>query len=466
MLPLVVASVFALVSHDRAYLRSEPKDAAARLATLYEGDVLEVRGEKLGYVSVYDHRRERGGYVRAWQLRRYAIGDEALPAELAAIVRFLKDSPGQESLGIGHAALYLKAAEAKAIDAQILDAIGTMADRLARRASRSSDELLAAHLDVAASYGLVFRSVDRGDKQVLCYDGQAFRQAMALGGSGEVMLHAATALMRAECVPIGSERERREFDELRVSLIERVPVEFLPDHLAARLHALSAGAHAALAFDRAREGKDEEARRLALTAIDALAKVDQRSLSDDDRGAYTESALRVGAMRVLAEDPRPPLPGLHLAVEDGKAIGDRCLRLRGPKGELRGEACTFALPVASTIRALPGGGSFAIAVLPLEGLRELWILRAGEGGALDVRVLSPSQEAPDLGYVELAGTSPDGAKLAVAREAREKAGFLRRFEIVDRETAVVEKSAGSPSALTPFHKWQQAEWKAGTIALR
>lgn len=465
MLPLVVASVFALVSHDRAYLRSEPKDAASRLATLYAGDVLEVRGEKLGYVSVYDHRRERGGYVRAWQLRRYAVGDEAVAAELAAIVRFLKDAPGQESLGIGHAALYLKAAEAKAIDAQILDAIGTMADRLARRASRSSDELLAAHLDVAASYGLVFRSVDRGDKQVLCYDGQAFRQAMALGGSGEVMLHAATALMRAECVPIGSERERREFDELRASLIARVPVEFLPDHLAARLHALSAGAHAALAFDRAREGKEDEARRLALTAIDALAKVDQRSLSDDDRGTYTESALRVGAARVLAEDPRPPLPGLHLAVEGGKAIGDRCLRLRGPKEELRGEACTFALPVASSIRALPGG-SFAIAVLPLEGLRELWIVRAGEGEALDVRVLSPSQESPDLGYVELAGTSPDGAKLAVAREAREKAGFLRRFEIVDRETTVVEKSAGSPSALTPFHKWQQAEWRAGTIALR
>src|SRR5437763_10685886 len=131
---LAAVALLALVTQDRASLRGDARDTSVRQAVLYRGDVLEVRAEKKGYLQVWDPRRERGGWVRAWQVRRHAITPEAAP-ELISIVRFLRDTPGSESLGIAYAALYLRAAEAKDIGPEVFDALGTMADRLARRAS-------------------------------------------------------------------------------------------------------------------------------------------------------------------------------------------------------------------------------------------------------------------------------------------------------------------------------------------
>jgi len=106
---------------------------------LWQGDALEVRGRRLDYLRVYDHRRERAGFVRAAQVRMLSLQPQDAP-ELLAVVRFLRDTSGAEALGIGYAAAYLKAAPAGAIGAEPFDALGTMADRLARRASTNRNK--------------------------------------------------------------------------------------------------------------------------------------------------------------------------------------------------------------------------------------------------------------------------------------------------------------------------------------
>ena len=137
--------LIALCADDPAVLRNAPRDDAPAQATLWRGDWLEVRGETAGFLRVYDHRRERPGYVRPASVRVYRL-EAASTAELAAIVRFLRDGAGNESLGIGYAALALRAAPAGMDTSEILASIGTMAERLApptratprcRRTSRS-----------------------------------------------------------------------------------------------------------------------------------------------------------------------------------------------------------------------------------------------------------------------------------------------------------------------------------------
>ncbi len=124
----------ALVADDPAVLRNAPRDDAPAQATLWRGDWLEVRGETAGFLRVYDHRHERPGYIRPTIVRVHRVEPASTP-ELAAVVRFLRDANGSESLGIGYAALALRAAPAGTDNSEILAAIGTMAERLARRAS-------------------------------------------------------------------------------------------------------------------------------------------------------------------------------------------------------------------------------------------------------------------------------------------------------------------------------------------
>lgn len=127
---------------------------------LPQGDTLKVRGEKQDYLQVYDHRRERAGYVRASQVRRTSLTEAEAP-ELLAVARFVCDTPGSEAMGIALVVAYIKAAPAQAIDAEPFDILGTLADRLARRASTASkaqETSVAAHIEVAKSYGVVFNS--------------------------------------------------------------------------------------------------------------------------------------------------------------------------------------------------------------------------------------------------------------------------------------------------------------------
>ncbi len=105
---LALAATLAIVVQDHAALRAAPRSSAAELTRLWQGDVLEIRGEHAGYLKVYDYRRERGGYLRGDAARPVELSETAAP-ELLAVLRFLRESPGSEALGISYGAAYLKA---------------------------------------------------------------------------------------------------------------------------------------------------------------------------------------------------------------------------------------------------------------------------------------------------------------------------------------------------------------------
>jgi len=154
----------AIVTQDQASLRAAPRDSAVQQTALWQGDTLEIRGQRMDYLQVYDHRRERAGYVHISQVRQLSLKPADAP-ELMTVVRFLRESPGAEALGIGYTAAYLKAAPADSIGAEAFEALGTMAERLARRASakqsKAASDVLSAHMEVAAFYGVQFIAVHK-----------------------------------------------------------------------------------------------------------------------------------------------------------------------------------------------------------------------------------------------------------------------------------------------------------------
>ena len=192
----------AIVVKDGAALRAAPRDSAQQQAVLWQGAAVEVRGERMDYLQIYDYRRERGGFVRASQVRRIKLTAEEAP-ELLAIVRFLRETPGAEALGIGIAAAYIQAAPGEMLRGEagieVLDALGTFADRLAQRASsghastRDGAAALSAHLDVAARYGIKFLNHERSGRMQVCYDGEAFRRVLAMPSHPEQRARAALA---------------------------------------------------------------------------------------------------------------------------------------------------------------------------------------------------------------------------------------------------------------------------------
>src|SRR5258706_12963686 len=69
----------AIVIADQASLRAAPRDSAQQQAQLWQGELVEVRGERMDYLQVYDHKRERAGFVKASQVRRTALAPAAAP---------------------------------------------------------------------------------------------------------------------------------------------------------------------------------------------------------------------------------------------------------------------------------------------------------------------------------------------------------------------------------------------------
>src|SRR5262249_39571877 len=150
---------------DRAPLRAEPRATAAEMTALWPGDVVEIRGERADYVKVYEYGRERGGYIRSQAVRRIGVTEADAPG-LLAVVRFLRDTPGSEALGISYAAAYLKAVPARALTAEPFDAIGQMADRLADAASGSPVALtnVTARLEVVERLGVRMQTFERNGR--------------------------------------------------------------------------------------------------------------------------------------------------------------------------------------------------------------------------------------------------------------------------------------------------------------
>jgi hypothetical protein len=463
---LATLLTIAIVVQDPVSLRAAPQESATRQATLAQGEWLEVRGERQGYLQVYDHRRERPGYVRAHQVRVYPLDAQSVPA-LRAVLEFHKDTPGAEALGIGYAAALLRAAPANEVGPELFDALGTLAERLARRASvrKSTDETLAAHLEVAGMYGVKLVSLEAEGRTRICYDGEAFRRVLALGGSPEARLRAALALTRPECVdPALGPVQRQAVDVWRGEVLEQVDTAELPAWQANRLHLRRAEVYAALAYHRARRGEAEASAQAGERAVASLARVLKSELAEEDRSAYAVAAVRVGASRWASERvPAGPGAGPELELSAGEP-GETCLRLGTREAPVAGR-CTYGVVWPGSVRRAADGTAVTVAVQMMEGWTELWVFHQ-EGAEWRLDTLSPAATEPGVGYVELAGFTPDGARVLVAREARVEGQVKSSFQVLKRETLMPLASAGRPQDSGTFQRWSSAEWRAGTVSLR
>ncbi|HET7866101.1 MAG TPA: hypothetical protein VFL86_17010 [Burkholderiaceae bacterium] len=370
------ATMLAIVTQDQAALRAAPSATAAPHAQLWQGDLLEVRGQRLDHLQVYDYRRERAGYIRASQVRTVDLTEAEAP-QLLAVLRFVRDTPGAEALGLAYAAAYLKAVPAGQITAEPFDAIGVLAERLARRAAAQAapSATVTAHMEVAAQYGVKFTSYENNGSLRLCYDGEAFRRVAAMGtpqATPAQQACAALALTRHDCVdPSLPPHERQALDQWRAGLLDRMApaaLASLDEVVKNRLHLRRAGVWAAIAFGQSRRGEAPQA--AAQRALDELAGVNKAELGDDEAADYTEAALRVGAVRWAAE-PLPSAGRLQVQLRAGEP-GQTCVQLMDTARKLA-ERCTYATVWAASARASADGRALALAVQPMDGWAELWV---------------------------------------------------------------------------------------------
>jgi hypothetical protein len=466
---LVVAAAIAsiaIVTQDQASLQAAPRASAQQQAVLWQGDSLEIRGEKMDYLQVYDHRRERAGYIRATQVRKVSLAP-ADAGELLSVVRFLKDTPGSEAMGIAYTAAYLKAAPAGAIGPEPFDALGGMAERLARRASArqgKADPALAAHLDVVKHYGVVLRGYETDGRIQLCYDGDAYRRVLAMAADARQQARAALGLTRQECLdPAQRPGERDATDQWRADVLDKVALQDLPPHLKNRVHMRRAGVWSSVAFARAR--KNVAALAAASRALDELGSVSKIDLADEDLAAYAEAGVRAGSVRWAAEPATLAMAGLLVQTRPGQA-GETCVSLHARAGAAAlATRCTYGIVWPASARSNAQGTALALAVQPMAAWRELWLFHK-LGTAWTIDVLPPAAVDPDVGYAEFAGWVPGAASVLVAREAKVEGRFRRSFEVLNLATLAVENKADKPASLSIFHRWQDPAWKRQTVSLR
>jgi len=477
-------AALAIVAQDHVALRAAPATTASAHAQLWQGELVEVRDRRLGQLQVYDHRLERAGYIRETEAHVVGLHESDAP-ELLAVLHFLRDTPGAESLGIAYAAAYLKAAPAAAVSPDVFDALGVMAERLARGATlrQGKVDAVTAHMDVATQYGVRFVSVGgntpsggAGPMQ-LCYDGTAFRHVLAMDGSdgaaaasADQRARAALALTRPDCLdPALSPKARQAANQEHADLLDQVDSASgaqLEASLRNRLRLRRAAVWAAVAFDKSR--LQEPAQPAAQRALDALAGADKSQLGEGELGEYTEAAIRVGAVRWAAQTTLSAASRLQVELLPGET-GQTCVRLldRYAKAPVTlAEHCTYGTVWPMSARAMPEGRALALNVEPLDGWAELWVWhQETDGWKLDI--VAPDSNGPGLGYVEWAGWSPASrGKLLVVRESKSDGRFKRRFEVLRTDTLVAEKSAGDPAQLAAFGVWADPAWKQGTVSLR
>ncbi len=467
----------AIVTRNQVALRAAPRDSAQLQTQLWQGELLEVRSERKDYLQVWDYRRERGGYVRADQVRRTTLSAEEAPG-LLAVLRFLSDTPGAETLGIGYVAAFIQAAPAEAINGDdgiaALDALGGFADRLAQRASsgaqlsKPAQAMLAAQLDVANRYGVKFANHERDGRVQLCYDGEAFRRVLAIPASPEQRARAALALTREECVaPDLQPTERRRVDEWRAEVLERVEAAALPAYLKNRVLMRRAAVWSGLAYQRARTGAPADT--AAARAVTELAGIAKAELTDEDHAVYADAAMRANASRWAAAPAaaKPAPRGVRILTAPGEP-GETCVSLVDAKQD--GAAplarrCTYGLVWAASATLNREATALALAVQPLAAWRELWVFHK-EADGWTVRILPPSTRGPEVGYAEFAGWAPSGKQMLVVREAGVEGKYTRSFELMRLDTLATERRAGDPELLGAFQRWQDPAWKRLSLSLR
>jgi hypothetical protein len=495
MLLAMVASL-AIVVSDHASVRSTPRSAATELTTLWQGDVVEIRGEQAEYLKVYSYRRERGGYLRNEAVRKVGLAEADAP-ELLAVMRFLRDIPGSEALGISYGAAYLKAVAPRAMTSEAFDAIGQMAERLADTASGSGTQAtsVAARLEVVSQFGVRMRSFERNGRMRVCYDGELFRSVLTQpGATAEQRAHAVLALTRSDCIePDTSLTARAALDEERRDLLERVQDTNLTPVTRSRVHARRAAVWSAITFAQARHG--QLAAPAAQRALAELTAVHPADLGETYQSEYADAVLRVSAIRwataqavaagtptaVQVGQPNPatvgvpaalmltPAGALNLTTTRGMEPGQTCLTLEDsrpqrPKPTLA-RRCTFGIIWLASAQTIPQAQALVLSVQPLESWRELWVFHQIAGKWL-IDVISPGLDEPDEGYVEYAGFAPGTSRILLVREVKERARFRRWFEEVRLDDLVLVRQASTPELLRDFGRWQDVRWRRDTLALR
>jgi hypothetical protein len=472
----------ALIVQDNVPLRAAPRDSANSQAHLWQGELVELRGERMDYVQVWDYKRERGGYVRASQLRRISFAPTDAD-NLLSVLRFVKDTPGSEGLSFGYSAAWLKAASAQQINsaagAEVLDAIGTAAERLARRAStpglsKNAQDSVAAQLDAAQRYGIRFESFSHADVQdgkvTICYDGDVFARVLALpSASSEQRARAALALTRSDCedphLAIKQPAERSKNEEWRAAVLDKAQAQDLSAYVANRLHLRRASVWSTVAFDRSRSGSSAAAQAAAQRSLDALASVNKAELPDDDTSAFNDAVMRVNASRWAAAAAVPNAGRLQIHTTPGAEPGQTCVSLQDEKKTPLAQRCTYGLVWAASMSVNREANAVALAVQPLAAWREMWLFRKQAGG-WSIDVLPPSATQPELGYAELAGWVPGGQQVLLARESRGEGKYKRSYEVIDLSTLNIQRQATDPSILGAFQRWQQPQWKQMSVSLR
>lgn len=476
------ATTSAIILRDHTALRASPRDGAQQQAVLWQGEAVEVRGERLDYVQVYDYRRERGGFVRAQNVKRLQANADEAP-ELLAVLRYLRDTPGIEALAIGLAGAFIQAAPASVMQGdagiEVLDVMGIVAERLARRATvganagRGNETALWAHLDVAARYGLKLVSIERDGRMMICYDGAVFQRILTMRSSPEQRARAALSLTRSDCIhPDLRPPERAKLDEWRAETLDKVDATTLPGHVKNRVLMRRATVWSAVAYQRARRG-DAAVAVAANRAMTEIAGVNKLELPDEDLIAYNDTAMRVSAVRwaampaVAAEtatgaEARPTLR------TEARQSGETCVLLVDGKHDAKNvlaTRCTYGMVWSASETLNREGTAMALAVQPLDAWRELWVFRK-EGNVWTISVLPPAPTTPEIGYAEFAGWVPGGKHMLMAREARGDGKYKRSFEMLRLDTLTPERQASDPSKLASFQRWQDPVWKKSTLSLR
>jgi hypothetical protein len=467
-------AIAAFVTQDNVPLKAAPKDSAAQQAVLTQGDLLEVRGQKLDYLQVYDHRRERAGFVHVSQLKYTSLKAEEAP-ELLSVVRFVRDTPGSEALGISYASAYLKAAPVNATRAEVLEALGSMAERLANRASRnqnkSAADITAAHLDAVRFLGVRMVSYERNGAMQLCYDGEAYKQVLAQTNDASIKARAALGLTKHECVnPDFTPAQLLQHDQWRSATLHSIAtnqLSQLPALLKNRLHLRKAGVLSSLAYLQSR--RNEDVSQIMREAIEELASVNKTELSDNDALDYAEAAVRTSAGRLSASaTPFSKTTPLTIFTSAGEP-GQTCVELMDGKVSTKLKKCTFGIVWPQSFSVSLNGQAATLAVQTVSTWRELWVMRKTndkntEAWVLDV--LPPSANGPDLGVLEFAGWVPGCEKMLVARDTLEKGRIRTSFEVLKIDTLTIDQRASTPSLLIAFQKWQDPTWKANTLSVR
>ena len=171
------------------------------------------------------------------------------------MLRFLRDSPGSEALGISYGAAYLKAVPAgRSPPSPSMPSVAWPSGSPSGLGQGLA--AVAAHLEVVEQFGIHMRSFERGGRMQFCYDGELYRRVLTLpAASAEERAHAALALTRADCIdPDAAPAARAALEEERRGILERVDERGLSALTRSRLHARRATVWAALAFEQARHG--------------------------------------------------------------------------------------------------------------------------------------------------------------------------------------------------------------------